>query len=134
PLYDDAPEPFGETVKALHVLEDTVTGTEGLDGIVLRYGLFYGPGTSYASDGYYAAEVKRRRFPILGKGTGVFSFIHVDDAAAATVAALERGSPGIYNIVDDDPAPVAEWVPYYAETLGAKKPYRVPKFLGRLAA
>jgi nucleoside-diphosphate-sugar epimerase len=133
-LYDDAPEPFGETVKALHALEETVTETAGLEGLVLRYGLFYGPGTGYASDGYYAAEVRRRRFPIVGRGTGVFSFIHVDDAASATVAAVERGLPGIYNVVDDDPAPVSEWLPHYAQVLGAKKPFRVPKLFGRIAA
>jgi len=134
PLFEDAPEPFGETVQAVRGLEDAVTGTPGIEGLVLRYGIFYGPGTGYAPDGYYALEVRRRRFPIVGKGTGIFSFIHVDDAASATVAAVERGRPWIYNVVDDEPAPVSEWVPHYAEVLGAKKPFRVPKFLGRIAA
>jgi 2-alkyl-3-oxoalkanoate reductase len=134
PLFDDAPFPFSRTVEALHVLEDAVTKTEGLEGIVLRYGFFYGPGSSYARDGSQAQAVSRRRFPVVGRGSGVFSFIHVDDAAAATVAAVEQGAPGIYNVVDDEPAPLREWLPVYAEALGAKKPWRVPKFIARMAA
>jgi nucleoside-diphosphate-sugar epimerase len=134
PLFDDAPEPWRRSVQALHVLEDSVTKTEGLEGVVLRYGFFYGPGSAYDSDGYYAREVRRRRFPIIGKGGGVFSFIHVDDAAAATVAAVERGAPGIYNITDDEPAPLREWLPVYAEAVGAKSPRRVPKWIARIAA
>jgi 2-alkyl-3-oxoalkanoate reductase len=78
--------------------------------------------------------VRKRRFPIVGRGEGVFSFVHVADAASATVAACERGAPGIYNVVDDDPAPVREWLPVYAEALGAKRPLRVPLFLARLIA
>ena len=101
---------------------------------MLRYGFFYGPDSAYASDGYLAREVRRRRFPIVGRGTGVFSYIHVDDAAAATVAAIARGRPGIYNVVDDEPAPLREWLPVYAEALGAKRPWRVPKFIARLVA
>jgi 2-alkyl-3-oxoalkanoate reductase len=134
PLFEDAPFPWSRSVGAVHALEDAVTKTEGLEGIVLRYGFFYGPGSSYAPGGYFAREVQRRRFPIVGRGSGVFSFIHVDDAAAATVAAVERGQPGIYNIVDDEPAPLREWLPAYAEALGAKKPRRVPKFIARLVA
>jgi nucleoside-diphosphate-sugar epimerase len=134
PLFDEAPWPWSRSIDALHQLEDTVTRTEGIEGIVLRYGFFYGPGSSYASDGYFAREVRRRRFPIVGKGTGVFSYIHVDDAAAATVAAIERGSPGVYNVVDDDPAPMRDWVRAYAEAVGAKPPRRVPKWLARLLA
>ena len=111
PLWDDAPWPWSRSIEALHELEDTVTGTEGIEGVVLRYGFFYGPGSAYADDGHFAREVRRRRLPIVGKGSGVFSFIHVDDAAAATVAAMERGAPGIYNVVDDDPAPLRDWVP-----------------------
>jgi nucleoside-diphosphate-sugar epimerase len=134
PLWDEAPWPWSRSVDALRELEGMVTGTDGIDGLVLRYGFFYGPGSSYASDGYYAGEVRRRRFPIVGKGTGVFSYIHVDDAAAATVAAVERGGPGIYNVVDDEPAPMRDWVPAYAEAIGAKPPRRVPKWLARLVA
>ena len=134
PLWDEAPWPWSRSVEALRELEGTVTGTEGIEGLVLRYGFFYGPGSSYASDGYAAGEVRRRRFPIVGKGTGVFSYVHIDDAAAATVAAVERGSPGIYNVVDDEPAPMRDWVPAYAEAIGAKPPRRVPKWLARLVA
>jgi nucleoside-diphosphate-sugar epimerase len=134
PLFDDAPAPWSEMVAALHVLEDAVTKTDGLEGFVLRYGFFYGPGSAYDSNGYYAREVRRRRFPIVGRGGGVFSFIHVDDAAAATVAAVERGASGVYNVVDDEPAPLREWLPAYAEALGAKKPRRVPKWIARIAA
>ena len=133
-LFDDAPFPWSRSVAAVHALEDAVTKTEGLEGIVLRYGFFYGPGSTYAPGGYYAREVQRRRFPIVGKGSGVFSFIHVDDAAAATVAAVEGGRPGIYNVVDDEPAPLREWLPVYAEAVGAKKPMRVPRFIARMVA
>jgi nucleoside-diphosphate-sugar epimerase len=134
PLFDAAPQPWARSVEALHALEDAVTKTPGLEGIVLRYGFFYGPGSSYAGDGAQAAMVRKRRFPIIGRGDGVFSYIHVDDAAAATVAAVERGKPGIYNVVDDDPAPLREWLPHYARVLGAKEPRRVPKFLARIVA
>jgi nucleoside-diphosphate-sugar epimerase len=133
-LFDDAPFPWSRSVRAVHALEDVVTKTEGIEGVVLRYGFFYGPGSSYAPGGYYAREVTRRRFPIVGRGSGVFSFIHVDDAAAATVAAAEGGRPGIYNVVDDAPAPLREWLPAYAEAVHAKKPMRVPKFVARLVA
>ncbi len=102
--------------------------------MVLRYGFFYGPGSSYAPDGHLAGEVRKRRLPVVGKGSGVFSFIHVDDAAAATVAAMERGAPGIYNVVDDEPAPAAEWVPALAEAVGAKPPRHFPRWLARLLA
>jgi 2-alkyl-3-oxoalkanoate reductase len=134
PLFDDAPMPWLRSVRALHALEDAVTKTPGIEGVVLRYGFFYGPDSGYASDAHWAREVRRRRFPIVGRGTGVFSFIHVDDAAAATVAAVERGAPGIYNVVDDEPAPLREWLPVYAEAVGAKKPWRVPKLVARIAA
>jgi 2-alkyl-3-oxoalkanoate reductase len=134
PLFDEAPFPWSRAVRAVHVLEDAVTKTDGLDGIVLRYGFFYGPGSAYAPDAYWADQVRRRRFPIVGKGSGMFSFIHVDDAAAATVAAVEGGRAGIYNVVDDDPAPLREWVPAYAQALGAKQPMRLPKFVARIAA
>ena len=106
----------------------------GLEGLVLRYGFFYGPGSSYAADGYQASEVRRRRFPIVGSGDGVFSFVHVDDAAEATLAACERGAAGIYNVCDSDPAPLREWLPTYAEVLAAKPPLRVPKLVARLVA
>ena len=134
PLWDDAPWPWKRSVEALHELEEAVTKTEGIEGLVLRYGFFYGPGSAYGKGGFFEREVRRRRFPIVGRGSGVFSFIHVDDAADATVAAVERGAPGIYNIVDDEPAPWREWLPVYADAIGAKRPWRVPRFLARILA
>jgi nucleoside-diphosphate-sugar epimerase len=134
PLYESAPAPWGRSVRAVAELERLVTASDHLEGIVLRYGFFYGAGSSYASDGSIAAQVRARRFPIVGTGQGVFSFIHVDDAATATVAAVGRGWPGIYNLVDDDPAPLREWLPVYADALKAKKPRRVPKVIARFVA
>jgi len=123
-----------ETIAAIRHLEQAVLGARWTEGIVLRYGAFYGPGTSMAPGGQQFEMVRRRMFPLVGDGGGVWSFIHVADAAEATVAALERGRRGIYNIVDDDPAPVAEWLPALAQQIGAKAPMRVPRFLGRLFA
>jgi len=100
------------------------------EGVVLRYGGFYGPGTGDVMPGM----VRKRQVPVIGGGAGVWSFIEIRDAAAATVAALDRGKPGIYNVVDDDPAPVAEWLPYLAKVIGAKPPLRLPGWLGRLLA
>jgi len=119
---------------AVQELEDQVLGADGLEGIVLRYGFFYGPGTSYAADSGTAAAVRKRQFPVMGGGRGEWPFIHIADAASATVAAVERGSPGKYNVVDDEPAPLREWLPAFAEAIGAKRPMRVPKFVARLAA
>ena len=127
-----APPPFGDGVRAIDEMERAVVGAEGLEGLVLRYGWFYGPGTYYADDGSMTADVRRRRFPVIGKGTGLFSFVHVEDAASATVAAVERGAPGMYNVVDDDPAPQREWLPVFADAIGAKKPLRVPVWVARL--
>lgn len=134
PLFESALPPFAEAVGALLDLERQVIRAEGLEGVVLRYGWFYGPGTHFASDGSQADETRRRRLPIVGEGSGTFSFVHVEDAAAATVAALSGGPPGIYNVVDDEPAPMREWVPLYAEALGAKPPRRVPVWLAKLVA
>ena len=118
---------------AIADLERQVMGAS-LEGLVLRYGWLYGPGTYFGRGGQEAMEVERRRFPIVGKGTGTFSFVSTDDAAAATVAAVEGGPPGVYNVVDDEPAPLREWLPVYAEALGTKRPMRVPFWLARLAA
>jgi nucleoside-diphosphate-sugar epimerase len=131
PLALDAPPPFGEGVRILLEMERAVVDA---DGLVLRYGWFYGPGTYYAEDGSIAHDVRRRRFPVIGSGAGLWSFIHIDDAASATVAAVERGAPGVYNVVDDEPAAMRDWLPAYAEAIGAKKPMRVPVWLARLAA
>ena len=132
PLLEDAPGPFGGGVRALREMEAMVLGADALEGLVLRYGFFYGPGTHYGQDGAMVADVTRRRLPVVGRGTGVFSFIHVDDAADATVAAVERGAPGVYNVTDDEPAPMSEWVPVLATAAGAKRPLRVPLWLARL--
>ena len=123
-----------ESWAAIGHLEQAVLGAEWTEGIVLRYGGFYGPGTSLAPGAEQVELVRRRKFPLVGGGGGVWSFIHVADAAEATVAAVERGSRGVYNVVDDDPAPVAEWLPALAQELGAKRPVRVPRFIGRLFA
>jgi nucleoside-diphosphate-sugar epimerase len=123
-----------ETLAAIRHLEEAVLGAEWTEGIVLRYGVFYGPGTSMAPGEEQFEMIRKRKFPLVGDGGGVWSFIHVADAAEATVAAVEHGSRGVYNVVDDDPAPVAEWLPALAQELGAKKPMRVPRFVGRLFA
>jgi nucleoside-diphosphate-sugar epimerase len=132
PLFDDAPSGFDRAVAAVRELERHTLETPGLDGIVLRYGYFYGPATSYARGGQFAEMTRKRQFPIVGSGTGRFSFVHIEDAAAATLAALERGRPGVYNVVDDEPAEMRDWLPAYAESLGAKPPRRVPHWLARL--
>jgi nucleoside-diphosphate-sugar epimerase len=128
----EAPGRFGSSLEATLTSEREALDAEGMDGLVLRYGQFYGPGTYFAPGGSIAQQVRARRFPIVGRGSGVFSFVHVDDAADATVAALDRGPPGIYNIVDDEPAPIREWLPVYAEAIGARRPFRVPAFLARM--
>ena len=129
-----APPPFGEGVRVIDGMERSVVEAEALDGVVLRYGWFYGPGTYYGEGGSMQTDVRKRRLPVVGSGDGLFSFIHVDDAADATVTAVERGAPGIYNVVDDDPAALRDWLPAYAEAIGAPPPRRVPVWLARLVA
>jgi nucleoside-diphosphate-sugar epimerase len=127
---DSRPVPSAAgTVAAVKHVEEAVPRAVP-EGIVLRYGNFYGPG---ASD-FLVEMVRKRQFPVIGGGTGVWSFIEIADAAAATVAAVDRGAPGVCNIVDSDPAPVAEWLPYLAKVAGAKPPLRLPVWLGRLLA
>lgn len=133
-VFDDAPGHFGPSVRILAEHEREVVECPDFEGLVLRYGQFYGPDTYFAPDGHLGGETRSRRFPVVGAGTGTFSFIHVEDAAGATVAALERGAPGVYNVVDDEPAPMREWLPVYAEAMGAKPPRRVPAWLARLVA
>lgn len=123
-----------ESMAALRYLEQAVVGAQWTEGIALRYGSFYGPGTSLAPGEELFEMVRKRKFPLVGNGAGVWSFIHIADAAEATLAAIERGQRGIYNVVDDDPAPVAAWLPALAQTLGAKQPMRIPRFIGRLFA
>src|ERR687891_10109 len=133
PLDPDSRQPG---LEAILYLERAVTTIEWGEGLALRYGGFYGPGTgiSLAPDAVMAGPIRKRRFPIVGDGGGVWSLIHIEDAAAATAIAVERGRPGVYDIVDDEPAPVREWLPVLASALGAKPPRRIPRWLGRLAA
>lgn len=131
PLVRNPPRSFARTAAAVKALEETVLGA---GGTVLRYGYFYGPGSAISGEGSITEDVRRRRMPVVGSGRGVWSFVHVDDAAAATVAALSEGSGGVYNIVDDDPAPVSDWLPRLAEAVGAPRPIRIPAFLAKLAA
>lgn len=134
PLDPDPPTALKTTLDAIRHLEAAVCGSQGIEGVALRYGGFYGPGTSLAPGGEHVDLVRKRRWPIVGGGAGVWSLIHIDDVAGATLAAIEHGDPGIYNVVDDQPAPVNEWMPYLAEVLGAKPPRHVPAWVGRLAA
>jgi nucleoside-diphosphate-sugar epimerase len=125
PLALDAPPPWGATVLAMADMERQVMEARGMDGVVLRYGTLYGPGTWYDPDGAQVSDaVRAGSVPLIGEGRGLGSFIHVDDAARATLAALD-GPPGIYNIVDDDPVEMREWLPLYARSLGAPEPERI---------
>src|ERR671919_64075 len=134
PLDTRPPRRQREATAAILHLEEAVLGAAWTEGIVLRYGGFYLPGAGVGPGGETHELIRKRQFPLVGDGGGVWSFIHLGDAAEATVAAVEHGSRGVYNIVDDDPAPVAEWLPALAQKLGAKKPVRVPRFVGRLFA
>ncbi len=133
-LFVDPPGRFAAASEALRTLEREVVEAGAIEGVVLRFGWFYGPRTYYDRGGSVAEEVLRRRYPVIGKGTGIFSFIHIDDAATAFVAALDHGAPGLYNVVDDEPAALREWLPVYAGALGAKPPRKVPVWLARLLA
>ncbi|MDH5223948.1 MAG: NAD(P)-dependent oxidoreductase [Actinomycetota bacterium] len=128
----DPPASVRETLEGILHVERALAGAPDIEGVALRYGMFYGPGTSIGTSGSIVEMVRKRRFPIVGRGSGVWSFIHVDDAAAATVAAIEGGDPGIYNVADDEPAPVATWVPDLADAIGAPPPRRVPVWLARV--
>jgi 2-alkyl-3-oxoalkanoate reductase len=133
PLDPSPPASFSKTLAAIRYLEDAIRRTVDLQALALRYGFFYGPGTGIAKDGPIVDLVRKRRLPIVGDGAGIWSFIHIQDVARATVAAMSRGEPGIYNVVDDEPAPVSTWLPFLADVLGAKPPRRVPVWLGKLA-
>lgn len=129
PLDPDPPASMRTTLDAIRYLERAVTAAP-LAGLVLRYGSLYGPGASEV----FVRLLRRRAVPVIGSGAGVWSFVHVTDAAAATVAAVRGGAPGIYNIVDDEPAAVSDWLPALARAAGAKPPWHVPAWLGWLAA
>jgi 2-alkyl-3-oxoalkanoate reductase len=131
PFDREPPADARETLAAIRHLESAVTEA---GGIVLRYGGFYGPGTSLVEGGEHVEMLRKRRFPVGGSGAGVWSLVHIDDAAAATVAAIEHGTPGIYHVVDDEPAPARELIPGIAAAVGAPPPRRLPGWLVRLAA
>jgi 2-alkyl-3-oxoalkanoate reductase len=131
PLDPEPPAAFRRTLEAIRYLESAVTGETSMEGLVLRYGGFYGPGTAISERGWMVNDIRKRRVPIIGGGGGVWSFTHVDDAARFTRAAITRGAPGIYNIVDDDPARVSQWLPALAAALGAKPPRRIPTWIAR---
>jgi nucleoside-diphosphate-sugar epimerase len=132
PLDPKPPESFTKTLAAIRYLEEKVQSTTFLQALALRYGMFYGPGTAIGKGGAIFKMVKKRRFPVVGGGGGVWSFIHVLDAARATVAAISHGAPGIYNIVDDEPAKVVTWLPALARAIEAKPPHGIPHWLGEL--
>ncbi|MBV9001022.1 MAG: NAD(P)-dependent oxidoreductase [Solirubrobacterales bacterium] len=134
PLDPSPARDMRESMAAIRHLEEAVLGADWTEGIVLRYGAFYGPGTSMSPGSEELEVIRKRKFPVVGDGGGVWSFVHIADAAEATVAAIEHGHRGIYNVVDDDPAPVADWLPALAQSIGAPKPRRVPRFVGRLFA
>ena len=134
PLDLNPPGKLGEGLAAMRHLEEAVLGATWTEGIVLRYGGFYGPGTNMAPGGELFEMIRKRRFPLIGGGGGIWSFVHITDAAEATLAAIENGSRGVYNIVDDDPAPVAEWLPELTHMLNGKKPRRMPSFILRMVA
>ena len=132
PLMSDPPKGVRETVDAIRHLEAVTLGATGIHALALRYGGFYGPGNALGKGGDMFEAVAERKMPLVGEAGGVHSFIHIDDAATATALAVERGAPGLYNIVDDDPAPVSDWLPYLAEVIGAKPPRRVPVWLAKM--
>jgi nucleoside-diphosphate-sugar epimerase len=132
PLDPKPLEGFVKTLAAIRYMESKIHSVPTLQGVALRYGAFYGPGSSIGKGGAVAKLVKKRKMPIIGGGTGIWSFIHLSDAARATVAAVTEGAPGIYNIVDDEPAKVSVWLPALAKALGAKPPRRIPHWLGEL--
>jgi nucleoside-diphosphate-sugar epimerase len=133
PLDRDPPKAMTKTLDAIRALEDRVKNAEGVAGTVLRYGSLYGPGTSMSDQGEIVELIRQRKFPLIGNGAGVWSFLHVADAARSAQLALERDTPGIYNVVDDEPAEVSVWLPFLARVLGAKPPFRLPAWVGRFA-
>jgi 2-alkyl-3-oxoalkanoate reductase len=122
-----------KSLEAIRHVERAVTEADGVEGIALRLGNIYGPGTGFALDGDLVRLVRKRKLPIVGDGGGVWSFAHVDDVATATIAAIEHGQSGIFNIADDEPAPVSVWLPELATAVEAKPPRHVPVWLGNLA-
>jgi nucleoside-diphosphate-sugar epimerase len=133
PLALDAPEPFGGAVRATAEGERLATSAEGITGVALRYGQLYGPGTYFAAGGDFERQAKSRMLPIVGSGGGIFSFLHITDAATAAIASLERGA-GVYNITDDEPAATRDWIPAFCHEVGAPAPMHLPALVARIAA
>ena len=133
PLAGDAPEPFGGAVRATAEGERLATTAKGIVGLALRYGQLYGPGTYFAAGGDFERQAKSRMLPIAGSGGGIFSFLHVEDAATSAIAALEKGA-GVYNITDDEPAACRDWIPAFCREVGAPAPMHVPALVARIAA
>jgi nucleoside-diphosphate-sugar epimerase len=133
PLDPDPPANQRRTLDAIRHAERPALEGGDLEVLALRYGAFYGPGTGFAPGGDMLELVAKRKLPVVGDGAGVWSFVHIDDAASATVAAMDHGAAGVYNAVDDEPAPVSEWLPDLAAAIGAKAPRHIPLWLGRLA-
>jgi nucleoside-diphosphate-sugar epimerase len=127
PLYEDAPEPLSGHVRANVALERAVMGSQSVEGVVLRYGFIYGPGTAYALGAEPIEQIRRGAFPVVGEGAGRYPFVHVEDAARAAVAAVGGLPTGVYNVVDDNPAAAREWIPFVARLLGAPNPPRVTR-------
>jgi 2-alkyl-3-oxoalkanoate reductase len=136
PLDPDPPAKLRPALDAIRYVEDAVTSIDWAEGLALRYGAFYGPGTGLSADpdAEMIKPIRKRQFPVIDGGGGIWSHLHIEDAASATVAAVDHGAPGIYNICDDEPAAVRDWLPFLAEQVGAKKPMKVPRFVGRLLA
>ncbi|MGY0536654.1 NAD-dependent epimerase/dehydratase family protein [Nocardioides sp. YJ-D4] len=131
PMITDPGKEARGALAAIRHLEEAVTAASDLEGLVLRYGNFYGPGNAASREGAIGELLRAGKMPVVGGGTGVWSFVHIDDVGAATAAAVERGAPGIYNIVDDEPAPVNQWMPFLAEQVGGRNPMRLPAWLAR---
>lgn len=132
-LDPDPPKAMSRTLDAIRRMEEAVLRTQSITSVVLRYGSFYGPGTSVDNGGSFVEAIRERKFPLVGSGAGVWSWIHMEDVASATKLAIEGEMTGTYNIVDDEPAEVSIWLPYLAEIVGAKKPLHIPAWIGRLA-
>ncbi len=125
PLAIDASPAVAADARIVTEIERRLLETPNLEGIALRYGFFYGPGTWFNSDGDVGQQVRQQQFPIVGNGEGVWSWLHIEDAASATVAAAERGNPGVYLITDDRPLQVREWLPAFAQWLNAPPPPQI---------
>ena len=133
-VFTNPPGEWSEVLPVFRSTEQAVLASTSPAGIVVRYGFFYGPGTVYAADGALARMVRRQMLPVVGDGGGLYSFVHLQDAASATVKALEAGQPGVFNVVDDEPVAMRDWLPHFANLLGARRPLHVPRWAGRIAA